>query len=359
MIVQDYTTQEVICSRCHRVVHINPDRTRCEYCEANLQLLIAPDVARAYFYGRAQRFFETGEVSKALAEANRGLNQYNDSELRLLAAILSRQLGDQEQMRIHVAAIPIDDRLRKEAEWLLRSQYSPERKRQRIETLATTTPTQPQSQTHYGTILRLALGVVVSCMIVYLAWSVWQQVPLVSLNTPVTPLPEATAIPNATETLVPLPIPTLENNQAIVDQTDDAIAALGPQALVDGSQPYDLGSALTNAGLTQLAALPIQARQNGTALQLIGTVASVEERTALTDFAKKMEGISEVDALSLQVRTPATYTVQSGDSLWTIGFKFYGDDSRRIAQIFEANRNQMNSANDLRVGMVLNLPPFE
>ena len=51
-----------------------------------------------------------------------------------------------------------------------------------------------------------------------------------------------------------------------------------------------------------------------------------------------------------------TYVVQSGDSLYAISRKFYGDSSR-IDLIFEANRNVMRSKNSLSVGQKLRIPP--
>ena len=51
-----------------------------------------------------------------------------------------------------------------------------------------------------------------------------------------------------------------------------------------------------------------------------------------------------------------TYVVQSGDSLYAISRKFYGDSSR-IDLIFEANRDVMRSKNSLSVGQKLRIPP--
>lgn len=54
-------------------------------------------------------------------------------------------------------------------------------------------------------------------------------------------------------------------------------------------------------------------------------------------------------------QVPATYTVQQGDSLYRISLKVYGSHGR-WQEIYRANQHQMSSANDLKVGMVLNLP---
>ena len=51
-----------------------------------------------------------------------------------------------------------------------------------------------------------------------------------------------------------------------------------------------------------------------------------------------------------------TYVVQSGDSLYAISRKFYGDSSH-IDHIFEANRDVMRSKDSLSVGQKLRIPP--
>lgn len=52
---------------------------------------------------------------------------------------------------------------------------------------------------------------------------------------------------------------------------------------------------------------------------------------------------------------PKVYEVVSGDTLSGISKKLY-NTSRHAAAIFEANRDKLDNANDLRVGMKLNLP---
>lgn len=52
---------------------------------------------------------------------------------------------------------------------------------------------------------------------------------------------------------------------------------------------------------------------------------------------------------------PRNYTVQAGDTLSRISRQMYGT-SGRWAEIFEANRDQLRSQNDLRPGQVLRIP---
>lgn len=53
--------------------------------------------------------------------------------------------------------------------------------------------------------------------------------------------------------------------------------------------------------------------------------------------------------------TPASYLVESGDSLYSISKKVYGSPARYM-DIFQANRDQMPSPDALRVGMTLRIP---
>ena len=50
-----------------------------------------------------------------------------------------------------------------------------------------------------------------------------------------------------------------------------------------------------------------------------------------------------------------TYTVVSGDSLWKIAKRIYGDGSR-WREIFNANKDKITNSNFIKVGMVLNIP---
>lgn len=113
---------EVTCTHCGQVLQISPDACRCSRCGEDLRALIPPHRAAAYFYRRSADLAARGDLPSALAECERGLAFGESSELRLLAAILAKRMGDAATVRAHVAAIPVDDRLRQEAEWLVRSQ---------------------------------------------------------------------------------------------------------------------------------------------------------------------------------------------------------------------------------------------
>jgi hypothetical protein len=119
--------QSVTCFHCVHEVKIAPDASLCLVCGEDLQHLLLAETIVGYFQGRAHDLSERSELGAALAEAERGLTYADSSELHLLAAILAKQLGRYDRMRHHVAAIPVDDTLRNEAEWLLRSHQDRER----------------------------------------------------------------------------------------------------------------------------------------------------------------------------------------------------------------------------------------
>jgi len=88
------------------------------------------------------------------------------------------------------------------------------------------------------------------------------------------------------------------------------------------------------------------------------TVEYAEQRAALEFEAKQVPGVENVSVVNVKLRPPQTYTVQDGDSLWAISVRIYGD-ADQVEELYAANRDQMTSAGDLRVGMVLNVPPVE
>ncbi len=50
-----------------------------------------------------------------------------------------------------------------------------------------------------------------------------------------------------------------------------------------------------------------------------------------------------------------TYTVQAGDTLSKISKQFYGD-ANKYMKIFDANKDQLNDPNMIKVGQVLKIP---
>ncbi len=112
---------QTTCLYCGLPTKITPDKPRCTECGGDLEALITPTYAVGFYYERAQEQAFQGDAKQALSTIRQGLNETDSSDLHLLAAILHQRMGEHDQMRAHVAAIPIDDVLRPEGEWLLRS----------------------------------------------------------------------------------------------------------------------------------------------------------------------------------------------------------------------------------------------
>ncbi len=391
----------VTCFQCGHAVEISPDADRCAACGANLRRLISAQQASRYFYMRAADLSARGETVAALAEIQRGLAYQPSSELHLLGAILCKRLGKVEEMRHHVAAIPVDDVLRGEAEWLLRSSQArqrapvdPRRAQEEVPlsdaellpvTLDEVRPAPalrrsrlPGLVTMLGLLLLLALG----------GWWVWSAppawladlLPAAGLTGPITgeeppvalpaaspvqaiateeqPLQEAAA-EEAAATATPAPIATLPPTPAVAPdlaQQSEPLAAASPQALIV-SPPFDLKTVLIEAQRPELAAT-VTGRREGNVLIIEGTAPSVEARDDLAALLARLPGIEEVSVVNVLVRPPATYTVVEGDSLWGISMKLYGNPDR-VQALFEANQETLPSADALRVGMVLQVPPVE
>ena len=126
---------QTTCFRCGSFVDVNPPHFRCLNCDADLSesvraeagpIFLPEDEVQGY-YDRAAELALAGNYADAIGAIERGLEWVNASELHLLAAIIHRKQHAYDHMRRHVAAIPVDDSLRPEGEWLLRAHQEQQR----------------------------------------------------------------------------------------------------------------------------------------------------------------------------------------------------------------------------------------
>ena len=392
---------EVTCFRCLRIVHITPDDERCSVCGEDLKQLIPAAYASRYFYDRAAHFAGEGKLQAALTEVERGLAYRESAELHLLGGILAKRLHDFDLMRQHVAAIPLDDVLRQEAEWLLRSHQTRQRtlrqadkvrkRGRRADSLEPeeeplpflvddvspsalrTLPTTQRS--------RIWVGMLVVLLITLAGWSLvgpgsllfggWlsggatpTEAPETAGN-PALPSTNATLqfITNTQPSLILTPTlqisvtPDVPNNLVQTSGTPEPLAAITPRSAVEAldSKLFDLKSFLLQKDRQDLAQLEVSAILQGAQLQLKGIVPMDAQRRALIELAQGAPDVTAVDAVDLLVRLPPTYTVQEGDTLWDITVKLYGDPARMSA-LTEANADILASPEALRVGMELKIP---
>jgi nucleoid-associated protein YgaU len=150
-----------------------------------------------------------------------------------------------------------------------------------------------------------------------------------------------------------LPTPAVAPDLA---QQVEPLAAASPQAIIV-APPFDLKTVLIEAQRPELAE-SVTGRREGNRLIVEGTAPSVEARDDLAALLARLPGIEEVSMVNVLVRPPSTYTVVEGDSLWAISVKLYGNPDR-VDALFAANQAVLPSADALRVGMVLQVPPLE
>lgn len=408
---------EVICFHCGQAVQISPDAERCSVCGMNLRKLISREQASGYFYDRAAAMAAGGDVLGALQEVQRGLSYVPTSELDLLGAILCKRLGRLEEMRHYVAAIPVDDPLRGEGEWLLRSNQArqratPTEQRKGSNKAPVALPiipdsdalpmmldevkpsaNHPKSGKKERNPLQPVLWLVVLAALVGAGWFIWQQQPgtlaewlpasgVASSNAqpeaanaenpaaatiepvrstlPAEPSPTALPAQSTAPSSLTFPTPTIAPNLAESDAVSPAIAANNPLIAISAVDPgkLDWKAYLLAKGRADLADLPVTVRVEGSKLIFEGTVPLAEQRAAIAFEAKQVPGVTDVSVVNVKLRTPETYTVRDGDTLWDISVRIYGTPDQ-IEELFAANQDQMASASALAVGMVLKVPKAE
>ncbi|MEZ4833154.1 MAG: LysM peptidoglycan-binding domain-containing protein [Caldilineaceae bacterium] len=396
---------------------MDPPRFRCPNCDTDLSdqhrseagPVFLPEDEIQGCYDRAAELALTGNYGDALGAIERGLERVNASELHLLAAIIHRKQHAYDQMRRHVAAIPVDDVLRAEAEWLLRSHQEQQRALRQAAQTATpprrATPLDPSARPlnradrfllnefgeepprrRFGWAWALPVVAVFAVLI-------WWQAPLINrylpldnllgqtLNLPaaersdltdsggqsptedtvtaptplVTPTPQATALPTAT------PLPNVVEAVPTETPSPEPIAAGDESSVVQAvatAPPFNLAAYLRLRDRPDLADLDIDARLQDRTLLLQGVVTSTRVRNELLSLATELPNVEDVNAIDLLLRLPETYTVQENDTLWNIAFDFYGD-AARWRQILDMNTEILGEDGTLlSPGQVLTLPPF-
>lgn len=84
------------------------------------------------------------------------------------------------------------------------------------------------------------------------------------------------------------------------------------------------------------------------------TVRTVKVKTESVTATAKAEVKKEVQRVDTQAK-PKTYTVKSGDCLWNIAKKYYGNGSL-YTKIYNANRDKISNPNLIYTGQVLTIP---
>ena len=109
------------CPECGAPVDVTSSFSNCPACDANVASHYTPAEMTRTVYHRALEHYSMGNEVAALEGIDQGITLLEAPELHLLAALIYRKRGEFKEMREHVSAIPADDILRSEGEWLLRS----------------------------------------------------------------------------------------------------------------------------------------------------------------------------------------------------------------------------------------------
>jgi nucleoid-associated protein YgaU len=177
---------------------------------------------------------------------------------------------------------------------------------------------------------------------------------------PVQPSPTAAVTP-VTPTPVPQPTPAVPEDLVLQVTETPALADSRPGSAVTAAgtgNGFDLRKYLLDAGFPELAELPIEARLQDGKLILQGLVFMDVQRRDLLSLLSQTPGIQDVNAVDVLLRPKATYTVQEGDTLWSIVYDIYGD-VERLEEFSAANLDVVPQPGLLRVGDVLKVPPVE
>jgi nucleoid-associated protein YgaU len=402
--------QAVTCFQCGRSSLIAPNGCVCQHCGEDLQHLLLPETVAQFFQTRAHDSSERGELGAALAETERGLTYADSSELHLLAAILAKQLGRYDRMRQHVAAIAVDDSLRSEAEWLLRSHQDRERALYEAARHARSGPVPASAARHdpadsflddllggqpsaeevtkrrYGQMVASVAILVIAGIMVTVGW--WwfgpgalggaqsaenranpdpALLPVGAMTQAPVAAEQAEVVETATPTrdAVSTTAPTVTASPAVpanlvqsAEETPEIADANPSRVVVVESSIFDIRAYLRQGGYAELAELAIDARLQEETLVLQGFVHLDVQRRQLIDIAQAIPGVAEVEAVDLLLRPLPTYVVEVGDTLWSIVFNIYGNVDR-LDEFADYNRGVLPSPDAIAPGMVLQVLPVQ
>jgi hypothetical protein len=380
---------EVTCFQCRTVVRISPDDYECPKCEQDLRQLLGQEHVSGYFYNRASALAANSEFQSALEETERGLTYYGSPELHLLAAILAQKLGRYDQMRHHVAAIPLEDSLRSEAEWLLRAHQDRQKALreglkvdrnvrkggiqatqsivvERMYGEQSAVPPAAVRRAGFLKVLTVASVVIVSLVILVVAAGELFPEETAWLRS----IPDFFVRDADTE-----PVFAGEDGEMAGLDTSGALTVtqattmtLAPGGVnADGTprrltvisaQPFDVTSLLEDAGREELLALEIVVRLDDGEATVEGVVLLDEQRRALESLLTSAPAVQSVNTEGLLLRPLPVYVVQPGDTLWTVVFNIYGD-VERLQDVYRANTDILPSADALQPGMELRVPPVD
>jgi tetratricopeptide (TPR) repeat protein len=133
----------------------------------------------------------------------------------------------------------------------------------------------------------------------------------------------------------------------VAAHTDEIVPAAGAE---DGA--YNIGFTRKKiADGKEMGRIEVVVERSGNTLKASGRIPNLYVRYLVEESLWNIPGITELDLRGLVV--DRSYRVNSGDSLWIIARKVYGQGS---AWTLLAKANDLNDPNKLRIGQELSLP---
>ncbi len=387
---------QVTCVHCGMEATVTPEFHQCRHCHGDLATLVTAEFKATYYFRKAQESAAQGSTFVALEQIQRGLQAQDRSDLHLLAAIMYADLGREEQLRMHIGAIPANDVLRPEAEALLKRLVH----MQGTEIPAANTAQASKAEGTDTSGLGPRLLASVLTMVIVLAvmgtvtqtsnldnlqFAAWlsrgwnntlggtagqagetQDPALVTEQLPTAspleersftldakaPIPAMEAADNPTSDQRPsaaMPAPDLATEQWRQDVTQNVMGLIARETI-------DFTRILVDRGLTGLADSEIAGVVQGSHLVLIGTVDSMEAKEAALAAVFEFEGLDTIDHHGLQVMLPnRSHVIQQGESLWGIAEEYLGDGSLWV-EIVALNPDL--ELGTLKAGSTLVIPPL-
>lgn len=347
---------------------------------------------------------------EALSEAERGLTYYDVADLRLLAAILSEETGRYDQMRNHVAAIPVDDSYRSEAEWLLRAHQERQSKirkgakQERYSALSTQVSPEladilgfdtleESTAARKGAQVWTLVAIIMILIVIPVTWFGARELSAISgdyrmsgqtepiAQEPITDADNDAALQPASPDS---PSQAVDSGQAVVTEdanrsaqdvqfyliptpTPDATSLTEPGAMADSNprsvvvlsaSSFDLERYFRSTNNAELAELPLEARLQGDKLIVSGVVYLDVQRRRIVDLLEAVPGVNSVSTADLLLRPKDSYTVQEGDTLWSIVFDIYGNYDR-VDELYRYNLGTATSPDSIKPGDTLKVPVLE
>lgn len=378
---------QVTCVHCGMEAVVTPDFHQCRHCHGDLGSLVTAEFKSAYYFGKAQEAASQGAALVALEQINRGLRARNRSDLHLLACIIYADLGREEQLRMHIGAIPTEDALRPEAEALLKQVVERREKSDLSPENSDAQPASVEEEPHWAMAPRL-LASLLTIVVVLGVVTVATQDRLLNSLTLDGWLPRALfrqAAPVETESPVPVETaPESEEPAPVIETADSAVptrsvpsedspaeapvpvSELSPEQWSESvtqnvlgliaRETIDFTQILVNRGHGELAGSEIIGVVQGPQLVLIGSVPSIEARQTVLEAVREFDGMGEVDAEGLQVVIPQqTHVIRQGESLWGIAERYLGDGTRWV-DLVASNPELELGAGSLKAGATLVIP---